>query len=442
MVPLNPRKTGRRVADVIAATILSVFLLPGGSWGWGRTWLGINLEQIFKSARGKFGALRYNAAFRLTNAGYDSDLYFGYTPNPVPDYFFTAAPEVSLFVPLAKGVMISVFEIPQYTFFLQSRNERAWGNIFRSQFHFVLDRLYFQAGGGLIDARERLSTELNINIARKENLLEGQAFWQISEGSAVVLQFRSITYEYKNPQDGSFDIRKNLNRTDRFLNLKTYLMQVSRMRVFLDAEYGSFISREPQSNFKDARSYGLFGGVEFSPSPAGAGQERTLQGRVNLGYKLFEIPGSQKKVYQGLVGNTSVAAAISRKTSLHGVYSRNIQFSVYSDLGYYIQTVYLAGISQVLSNKMSINYGLSFSRNDYVRLESAEPGGVRQDQYIIHRLGLSRGLAKNLELNVIATLGLRRAFYSGQVYRHFMIGFALTYGLPGGMPTMESQSFR
>jgi hypothetical protein len=442
VVPIKPRKTERKAAAVLAAIILSVGLLPCRSLGWGKTWMGTNLEQIVKAARWKIGPFRSNAVFRLGNTGYDSDIFFGQRLIPVPDTTFTAGPELSVYLPLEKGIIFDISEIPQYVFFLQSKTERAWNNAFRGQVHLAFDRLYFLAGGGLINAKERLSTELNLNIRRMENDLGGLAFWQISEGSAVSLQYRATTYEYENPTDVGIDIRGSLNRKERYINLTAYLMQVSRARIFLDAQYGSFTSDEIHSSIEDSRSYGIAGGIEFEPPPLDGKIIRGLQGRINLGYNRFEILGSHQKVFEGLIGNTSVGLNFFKFTTLHGEFARNIRFSAFSSLGYYIQTVLGAGLSQALSRKINFTYGISINRNDYVQLEDSVSHGLEPEKYINHLLGLDFVLGKNLRFNLIANYGERNSNLAEHVNRRFFVGFNLIFGSLSGPPTFASSNFR
>jgi len=121
------------------AVIFSVFLFPGRSFGWGNTWLGVNLEQIVNAARLKIGPFRGNVGFQLGNVGYDSDIYFGNTRDRTPDYTFAARPSAHFYLPLKKGIVLDIAEAPQYVFYLKTKAERAWNNSFLAQAHFALD---------------------------------------------------------------------------------------------------------------------------------------------------------------------------------------------------------------------------------------------------------------------------------------------------------------
>jgi hypothetical protein len=421
------------------AVVFFMLLFPNRSFGWGSTWLGIGLEQIINSARGKMGPFRYNATFQINRAGYDSDIYFGFTPNPVPDYTFSAGPSLSLYLPLRKGIVFDITENPQYVFYLNTEKDRALNNTFRGRLHLALDRLYFQASGGLIDAKQRVTSEVDINVRYKANDLSGLAFWQISKGSAAALQYSQSTLEYENPDQGEINWGL-LNRQENRINLAAFLQGPTRTRFFLAAAYGSYVFKETTSSFKDSRSFGFFGGIEFLPPPADSGQTRGIQGSLNLGYKYFDVLDPERKDYEGLVGNTSVAINLIKFTTFRGVFIRDVQFSVFSDVGYYIQTVYGGGISRALTKRINFSYDLSFGRNDYV---GGEDGGIERTaiMYLTHNFMLSFQLRENLAFNLTASLGERTSDFIEQTNRRFFIGFSLTYGYSSGSISMGGSSF-
>lgn len=392
--------------------------------------MGINLEQIVNTARGKIGPLRYNAAFQLERAGYDSDIYFGNTLNPVPDYSFTVGPSISVYIPLKKRIVFDISEIPQYVFYLNTEKDRALNNTIRGRAHLALERLYFMAGGGLEDAKQRVTSELYYNVRRKVNDLSGLAFWQISNGLAAAILYRNSSYEYENPDEGGFNW-EILNRNENHINLAAILQGTNRTRFFLNAEYGSYVFTETISNSKDSLSYSIFGGIEFLPPPTDIEQTRSIQGNLNLGYKRFDVLDPEHNDYEGLVGNSSLTFSIIKFTTLRVVFIRDVQFSIYSDLTYYIQTVYGTGISRALTRRINLSYDFSFNRNDY---EEHEEGGIEgaRIEYINHNFRLGFRLRENLSFNITASLGKRTSDFIEQTNRRFFIGFNMTYGYPSG----------
>jgi hypothetical protein len=124
-----------------------------------------------------------------------------------------------------------------------------------------------------------------------------------------------------------------------------------------------------------------------------------------------------------------------RFTAIRAFFSRGPQFSVYSGLTYYLQTIYGVGLARSLSRKTTLTYDFYYGRNEY-------PGGVtiggeafgkRLDKYLTHAVGLNFRLGRALGLNLMANRGKRdSAFAPRPVSRHYFIGFSLTYGYPSG----------
>ena len=170
----------KMMAMLAAGMICFLLAVPQRSFGWGRTWLGTNLEKTVTAARWRVGPVRYDLGFRLDNAGYDSDIYYGFLPDRVPDYSFVAGSNVSIYLPLARGFILSVAETPQYLFYLERTKERGLNHSLRAQIHLALDTVYLQAVVATTNAKERMNSELLFNVRRKADELGGLALWQIT----------------------------------------------------------------------------------------------------------------------------------------------------------------------------------------------------------------------------------------------------------------------
>ena len=437
-----------RIRRIIPVGFFVIFLLSIGqarTFAQGNTWMGTTLEQMVTAARGRAGAFRYNAAFRLQNAGYDSDIYFGMTANPVPDYTITAGPEIQIFFPIKKRFVFDVSESPRYVFFFDTKRERALNNTFAGRVHFVFGRFYIQAGGGLADAKQRLSTEVNLNVRLKQNDLTGLVLWQALKETSFALRYRRSELRYENLTQGTFEFSMNLNRRESFINLSAYLQQHSKTRFYLNGEYGSFAFTDAAARVRDSKSYGIYGGIEFIPAAEGVEQTAGVRGRINLGYRRFDVLSHGAKDYSGVVGDTSVSIGIMRFTAIRASFSRGPQFSAYSGLTYYLETVYGIGLARSLSRRISLTYDFYYGRNVY-------PGGVtpsgeilekRIDNYLTHSLGLNLRLSRILELTLLGNRGKRdTAFGPRRVSRHYFIGFSLTYGdIAGGFSMPGARAF-
>ena len=400
---LDTRKGLFSIGIVILVCML---VSPVQTFGWGNTWNGINLEKIVNSSLWRIGALRCNATFWLYNSGYDSNIFYGNLQEPISDFTFSAGSNITLYMPFKSGIVFEINETPQYGFYLHNKEDMGFSNSFSSQVHFALKKLYFRIGGGYINIKERVTTELYINVRRRENDFNGMAFWQISKRSALSLEYIFSSREYENPEvlvenPGEFIINwETLNRNESYLNLIAYLQNSPKTRLYMNAEYGAFTFKEDFSSFKDSRSYGVFGGIEFLPSPSSREGAKGIRGNIELGYKLFNVDSPDQKDYGGLVGNTAVSIDINRFTKISGTFLRDVQFSVYGGQAYFLQTVYTGGITHSLSEKITVTYALSLSRNQYVRQETI-------DKFLSHSIRLGFRLTERIELNLIANISER-----------------------------------
>lgn len=73
-------------------------------------------------ARLKFGPFKIRTMLYLTNAGYDSHVYRS-PDNPIKDYSITARPGFYIYLPLKKKVIFSIYESPQYVYFIETKRE-------------------------------------------------------------------------------------------------------------------------------------------------------------------------------------------------------------------------------------------------------------------------------------------------------------------------------
>ena len=419
------------VLGAAGALLVWLVLLPGPVLGQGNTWAGTSLAQMVEAARWRFGAFRVNAGLELTNAGYDTDIYYGYLDEAVPDYTFFAGAPVQVLLPLSKKVVLEVFDNPQYVFYLDTKKERTWNNIFRGQVHFAFDRLYIQAGGGLSNIRQRLSPELNVNVRQKEDSLDATILWQASRTISLAVLYGGSQFAYGDAEFGGTSIAETLNRKENFFDLIAYLQPSSRVQLFVDGQYGTFTFTEATSSFKDTRSYGVFGGLAFVPREGEERPVEPVQGSISLGYKRFDIIDPLLTDGSGFVGRVDVSAGLFKRMSGRAVFSRDFSFSTYSSGTFYLSTSYGGGIGYRMSRRATLSYDLSFGRSAYPEAGGGIPLG-QNFRYTTHSFNLNLRLARNLGVTLLGTLGKRNVGDPGLGRNRNFFGFNLLYGNPSG----------
>jgi hypothetical protein len=411
------------------AIALGCFLSLQISYGQSNNWMSESLEQAVNSAPWRAGNFRASAAFRLDNAGYDSDIYFGFAMDAVPDYRFTAVLDTRLFILLKDKVVLDFAERPEYQFYLRNQNERAWNNAFRGEAHFVLKKVYIRTGVGSANIRERVSPELSINVRRLEDSVLGLAFWQVSHEASMAIQFRGFDFKYQNPPEGGVNVQENMDRKEAYVNYRFFWQKVPRTRFYLDAEFGKFMFTEPSASLRDSQSYSIYGGAEFLPPAGDEGRTRGVHGRLNIGYRKFMMKESWQGNFEGLVGNTGVSIAALRRTAIRAYLGRDLQYSAFSDYTYYLQTFYGLGLSRYFSRRTEFTYDLFFSVIDYPWYTGGEPSSD-QTNFLSHLVRLFFKPGKNFEVGLMALLANRgESMYIAGGKRYF-IGLNFIYGTP------------
>jgi hypothetical protein len=410
---------------VLLAALTGLLGSPGFMAAQGNTWVGINLEQMVEAARIRLGALRLNASLELTNAGYDSDIYYGYLADPVPDFTFSAGLPVQVFLPLSKKIVLDVSETPQYLFYLETGRERAWNNSFQGLVHFALDDVYLQAGGESIDVRRRLSPELDANVREKRNGFNGLALWQLSRATSLALIYAGTDFRYTDAELLGTNIADMLDRREDFFDFVTYIQPGPRTRIFVDGQFGTYKFTSMEAGSRDAKSYAFFGGVEFIPRTGEVLQRMGIRGSASVGYTRLDIDEPGASDGSGISGEAEISFALIKKTDARIVFSRGFEFSVYSGASYSLQTRYGAGITRELSRRASLAYEFAYGNNDYPADSGFESVNNR---YLSHTLRLELRLARYLSMSLLGTFSQRARAATDPVTNRSFFGFSLVYG--------------
>jgi hypothetical protein len=424
-------KATRSLAASVLMIALWLSFAPRAAFGQGSTWAGVGLARMVETAMWKAGSLRVNADLEIRDAGYDSDIYYGFAGYSVPDGTIATSFPFQLLFSLNKTVVLDFFDIPRYDFYLDTKSERAWNNTFHGQIHFALAKVYLRLGGGYANNRQRLSQELYVNIREKTSRLDAFALWQASRAASFAVVFDRVNFDYGNAEFGGMDLAETLNRRVDSLEFVTFLQPDPRFRFFLDGQYGDYVFTAVSSQFKNTRSYALFGGFvsiiqEDSPDRTGR-----IVGSARLGYMKFDVRDIGQIDGSGLVGDVDLTAGIFRLTTARIFYSKGFQFSVFSGATFFVDQSYGIGINRSFSRRTSLSYDLTFGQNSYPRAaaDGEAFSGVLY-RFTTHRMSLSKTLSRYLRISLTGTLGRRVTAETGQAWKRYLIGVSLDFGTP------------
>jgi len=405
--------------------VFVVFFLAAGARelsAWGKTWMGLALRQVVSSAKWKFGPLRIDPVFYLRDAGYDTNLYYGSRGDPVKDYTVTLGPGFSVYLPLKKKVILQIIESPQYVYCHETKKERAWNNYLDARVQFALNKVFLSIGGKLTSARQRWGTEVDIRPRRREETYDGALLWQATRKTSFFIQGSRTLYDYENLEFDVFNLRDRLNRREDRLSFRSYYQLSPRARLFIEGAYGSFTFRNEVARTKDSRSYDFSGGLEFAPLGV-------VRGQVRLGYKIFEPLERTRTRFRGLAGDSWLSVRLLRFLTVRTSYSRNVQFSVWYDNAYYVESRTGGGASLYLFKTIRLDYDYGAGRNRYPESQVLTPGTQvkRRDNYSVNSVGLYFRLKKNIGVGLIASRWNRDSNLAWEIDDRDFIGLNLTY---------------
>jgi hypothetical protein len=213
-----------------------------------------------------------------------------------------------------------------------------------------------------------------------------------------------------------FIYAEKLNREETFFNVTAYREISPRTRIFLNAESGFFDFANP-STMKNSKSYGGYGGLEFSPFGK-------IKGRIKIGYKYFAAIWPQRKSYRGIVGDSSASVRLISAVAARVSYRRDVQFSVWYDNVYFLENRYGAGASLYVSKNIRVDYDYNQGENDYPQELGIQK---RRDDYQTHAVGLYLRLRKDVAFGVIASRWVRDSNLDWEDDDRNFLGFNLTY---------------
>jgi len=386
------------------------------------TWRGRELDQRWRKAALKIGPLRLQPALVLANAGIDSNIY--YSPSePVKDFTVTAGPRLEGWLPIWRRLIIYGSGSPQYVYYSKTARERTWNYYYSGAVALSLRRLFINAEGRYSDARERWNYEIDIRPRRQERTWAGNFLIQTSRRTSLEFNVRRTDYDYENLYFDVFNVRERLNRTEIAYGLTAYYQKTSRTKFFLAGEQQEFdFEFAETSALKDSRSRAGYAGLEFSPIGR-------IRGQARVGWKELDVFNAGAVDYGGIVGDVRLSLRLAGPFWVRASYLRDVDFSVWYDSAYYIQSRPSLGASLYVLRFIRLDYDYSIGRNDYPETQDVG-GGVevkRRDDYHIHQAGVYFRIRKNVALGAVFSRWLRDSNLDREDDKRYFYGLNLTY---------------
>jgi hypothetical protein len=386
-------------------------------------------DDIRERARLRLGPLRVIPAFRLSEVGRDSNVYFrGEGNDVVPDFTATLSPEARGYWLLGSSVILTLAENPEYLFYAKEKGLRAFSNSFSSGLRLLLLRSFSLSAEYHVQSHVRRATsELDRRI--RDTATGGRAglFFETPRGTAVGFSGSLEDFRFKDvAASGPDDIYAlALDRRETTVALELYYRVFSRSYFFTTAGYARYDFVFPEFSWRNGASLEFSGGLRFPL----LGRAR---GTISLGWKSFRPESTERKAFQGFVAATDVAFRTGRLGLSLG-YARDMVFSYIQSAYYYVEGRLRAGLSLYITPSFRIDGNFQSGTMAYPEAQEVWDGSG----YVVidSRKDIDRNFSVGPVLRVAGNvgLGLTYNFYRrtsnapGFRVRRNFVGAFLTY---------------
>ena len=410
------------LCSALAGGVLGISLSLVPTAAHAETWKGLELERKLQTAAWHFGPFRIQPSLVISNAGVDSNVLYSPT-DPIKDFTITAGPAATLYIPIHRKFVLSLYGSPQYVWYSKTDRERTWNYYFNGAAQLSLKNVFFSLEGTFSDARERWNTEVDIRPRRKEKGYGGSVLVKTSRKTSFSLGYRTVKYDYESVEyAGGFNVRERLNRQESYANFSLFYQASTERRFFLDFEYGLYeFEFAPQAAIGDSRSGAAYAGLEFSRLG------RRVRGRIRVGYKKYDVRAVEGLDYKGVVGDSQLSVRLAKPFVIRGSYVRDVRFSLWYANPYYIESRPGVGVSLYPLRFLRLDYDYSIGRNRYSVAGGGGPDVKRLDDYTIHSAGIYVRIKKSVALGFIASWWARNSNLVAEDDKRTFFGLNLTY---------------
>lgn len=372
-----------------------------------------------ENSRWKIGPIRIIPVVFITNVGYDSNVY-GTPWNPVEDYTFTAGPGFYFYLPVKKRFLFNGSFSPQYVYFYQEKKERTWNKYGSLSLYITLKRFLINFGKNYSDARERWNTEIDIRPRRKEDTSFLSISLQTKRRLSFSLGLKRSDYNYESLFYERFNFRDILNRVDSRFSGTIYYQIFPKTRFFVEYERGIIYFDNPESR-RDSQSSTISTGFDFHPTSI-------FNGKIKIGYEKFHPLQREGQDYKGVVGDTNLTLKLFKFFRLRTFYHRDIEYSIWYNNVYFIETRYGAGFSIYGLKRVRLDYTYSIGNNRYPAIsEEFDLREKRFDKYKIHTGGIFFRIKGDIGFGIVASRWIRDSNLYWERDKRFTIGAQLIH---------------
>ncbi len=357
-------------------------------------------DSIREQARLHAGPLRFVPVFRLSDAGYDSNVYFRAAGGDiVPDATATLSPELRGYWLAGSSIILSATENPEYIAYAREKALRAFSNSFSTSLRMLVLRSFSLSADyhSLSHVRRALS-EFDHRIRDTVAGTTAALFFETPRGTAIGFSGAVDDFRYKDvATDTPDDIYGlALDRRETSASFEISYRVFSRSHIFSSVGWTRYDFTHAESAWRNASAIEVSGGFRFPL----AGRAR---GTVRAGWKSFRPESAARRPFSGLIAATDVSFRLGRLAVTLGC-DRDNAFSYNENAYYYVDGRARAGLSLYVFRSLRIDGGVQYGTMTYPEPQEVWANGA--PVVVDRREDVQRNFSVGPVLRISGTVGL------------------------------------
>jgi hypothetical protein len=386
-------------------------------------------QRILEETRWMIGPFRIFPRFRLSNVGYDGNVYYeSKSDEPVTDYTATISPEIKTHLLFKNYFIFSFTENPEYVYYLKEARERRWNHNFSPEARMLLfGRIVVGGSYSYRNRRYRPTSEFDRRANQLNREYRGSIFYETARETSFGFNYKRGYVSFEDVDYGGEEIylSRILNRKETTYEGDFYYQVLSQSFLFFKGGTTEYEFENEDARWRNSDSRQFYTGLRFPLLGR-------IQGQISLGYKEL-IPREEGITgFSGLVGDTQIGYRL-RQMRFRIEYARDSRFSYWTDNVYFIEDRYIGGISFYLTHFLRLDYTYNYGEAHYPEEEIIRmPDGTyeeikREDIYTTQTVGFAVRLIENVGIGVNVNWWNRDSniYYADR--DRFFVGGYLTY---------------
>jgi hypothetical protein len=418
-----------RLVFLVHTFLLLLFLISISSYGQSYQSFRFELDRITKGTKLKIGPFRIFPTIQFRNIGYDDNVYYQREKdNPTSDFTGTVSPEIKVYFLYRNNLIFSFTENPSYVYYYEQKRERRWNNTLSPAFKFLfLNRFVISGNYSYSNRRRRASSEFDVRANEKTRSYNGRLFYETARRTSFGFSWsvRTIRYEDITLPGEEIYLSRLLNRKEISNRFEFYYRIFSESIFFIGGGYTEYKFEHVEASLRNSSSYQAYSGIRFP-------HLGRMRGTLSFGYKKLIPRIGEKKGFSGFVGNTGLHFRLAR-FGFRLNYNRDVHFSYWTNIIFFNEDRYGAGISFYLTKFLRIDYNFNYGEAKYPEpMMLRMPDGryeeiMRKDIYRTQSTGFVFRIIKNTGVGLMVNFWKRESNYYWENRERMFVGGYITY---------------